>query len=363
MQAQEREGSNTQQVSTVMNPLVASLSDDTTFDASFHGSGAYVRVPVDNLHTNGHTNNQTDESRRAQIQQDQSPSQPLSTTAKSSGVNGRICGYRRFRVYSWLVSFFFVQVIIGGFFFIAICINFDDMVSPMEFYGPAKLLGQKWRKCTLTFYYAKDKCLPSGNISYPLLPPSNHTFAGGTGSIDDPITFGAAPQIFPVGTIVYNPRLRKYFIHEDACDECTAAFVSSGGRQCLTAVWMGPDYAVSSPNLVGCAQGLTTAAKDDTLVYGEIPKGLPVNTAPLYDGQLNACILKSYPVCIQQSMTQCGTLFNNCSIPIAASCSSLAKSTNLTLARFSQLNPSANCGSNNYLASGSLICLGGPCGN
>lgn len=284
--------------------------------------------------------------------------------SKSDG--GKLCGLRRFRIYSWLVSIFFLNFVVSGFFFIASLINFDNLIEPLEFYPRQKWPGEQWRQCSTKFYFSKEKCLPSANISYPLLPPSQHTRAGGTGTLDDPITFGAAPQIFPVGTIVYLPRLRKYFIHEDTCETCSSIFLESDGRQCVASMWIGPDYALSSENLVACSNGL--AANDETFVYGEIPPGLPVNNQPLYDAQTNKCIIDNYPTCKQKSVTECGTSFGNCSIPYAASCSSLAIDANLTLSRFSQLNPQAQCFSspqapNTNLPSGTLICLGGPCGD
>ena len=62
-----------------------------------------------------------------------------------------------------------------------------------------------------------DNCPPSAEISYPVLHKNG---AGGVGSYADPITYAGVTAATPKGTIIYVHALKKYFIHEDSCEEC-----------------------------------------------------------------------------------------------------------------------------------------------
>lgn len=67
----------------------------------------------------------------------------------------------------------------------------------------------------VTWYSAVDNDPPGSRvIAHPVL----HERAGGTGTYDDPITFATEyDDTYPVGTRIYMPYLRKYFIREDDC--------------------------------------------------------------------------------------------------------------------------------------------------
>ena len=70
----------------------------------------------------------------------------------------------------------------------------------------------------VTFYGGPDNDPPgSTDIAYP---NGRHAIAGGTGSYADPVTLASDPRELPPGTLVYYPRLRKYFVMEDDCEEC-----------------------------------------------------------------------------------------------------------------------------------------------
>ena len=70
----------------------------------------------------------------------------------------------------------------------------------------------------LTFYGWWDNTPPGGDISHPV----KHKTAGGVGTFDDPITFATSTkEVKPDGKI-YMPRVDKYFIMEDDCDECSS---------------------------------------------------------------------------------------------------------------------------------------------
>src|SRR5437763_5569085 len=76
----------------------------------------------------------------------------------------------------------------------------------------------------LTFYGWWDNTPPGGDISFPRI----HDTAGGKGTFADPITFATASAELAPGTKVWVPRVRKYFIMEDSCDECKSDWTGRG---------------------------------------------------------------------------------------------------------------------------------------
>ncbi|MEV6646436.1 carbohydrate-binding protein, partial [Amycolatopsis sp. NPDC051371] len=69
----------------------------------------------------------------------------------------------------------------------------------------------------LTFYGWWDNTPPGGDISYPQI----HDTASGKGTYADPITFATSSDELKPGTKVWVPRVKKYFVMEDGCDECS----------------------------------------------------------------------------------------------------------------------------------------------
>jgi hypothetical protein len=67
--------------------------------------------------------------------------------------------------------------------------------------------------------------------------------AGGSGTFDDPITAAAsnANRLFPPGTLIYVPDLKKYFLIEDECASCL--------EEEWVDLWMASD-AASDPAIV-----------------------------------------------------------------------------------------------------------------
>ena len=91
--------------------------------------------------------------------------------------------------------------------------------------APAQAAGSATTEQTfLTFYGWWDNTPPGGDISYPQI----HQTAGGTGTYADPITFATDSSEQPPGTIVYVPRVGKYFIMEDGCEECSSDWNGHG---------------------------------------------------------------------------------------------------------------------------------------
>lgn len=69
------------------------------------------------------------------------------------------------------------------------------------------------------YYSARDNSPPnSRSIAFP---NARHRQAGGTGTFDDPITLAAGNGQMVVGTRVYVPDVRRYFVAEDLCSFCS----------------------------------------------------------------------------------------------------------------------------------------------
>jgi len=82
---------------------------------------------------------------------------------------------------------------------------------------------QKTVNMYVTSYGYDDNSPPSDQIAYPKDDgyPTIHNFAfEGTGTYDDPNTMASYNPEIPIGSMVYVPMLRKYFVMEDLCGEC-----------------------------------------------------------------------------------------------------------------------------------------------
>jgi len=194
----------------------------------------------------------------------------------------------------------------------------------------------------VTFYGARDNCPPGGDIAHPVI----HKEAGGTGTWADPITFAGDSAAIPVGAKIYYPRLSKYFIFEDDCEECIDDW--KNGKKYHVDLWMGPD-TLSPSTLVACENALTLDKDEITL---DPKDDYYVDTTPLYNGATNKCIVNA-PPCTDKG-NECG---NDCEIPNSATCAELAKMLLLTLERFQQLNPKLDC--NKTVPAGTSVCQGG----
>jgi 3D (Asp-Asp-Asp) domain-containing protein len=128
----------------------------------------------------------------------------------------------------------------------------------------------------VTFYGAADNDPPgSTEIAHP---NDRHQEAGGSGTYADPLSLAADPRAIPVGTRVYYPPLRKYFVMEDDCAQCITDWRSS--RRPHIDLWTG-DFQGSA--LLACENALTP----DGLVAVEVnpPPGRPVDPRPLFNGR------------------------------------------------------------------------------
>ena len=123
----------------------------------------------------------------------------------------------------------------------------------------------------VTFYSSPDNDPPDSRIiSYPG-QPSGHAEAGGTGTYDDPQTFASAhPNVYPIGTKIYVPRLQRYYIMEDLC-------ACSHGPNHVD-LWLEPSG--TNAQILTCERTLTTNKKEETIIKDPDPDQ-PVDLTPL----------------------------------------------------------------------------------
>jgi hypothetical protein len=144
----------------------------------------------------------------------------------------------------------------------------------------------------LTFYGWWDNTPPGGDISYPQI----HDTAGGKGSYADPITFATSSDELKPGTKVWVPRVKKYFIMEDGCDECSDDWNSQGpnGGPGLRHIdlWLGGKGG-SAFDAIDCEDALTHYNADNTPVTEPVvvdpPSDEPYDATPIFNTSTGAC--------------------------------------------------------------------------
>jgi hypothetical protein len=149
----------------------------------------------------------------------------------------------------------------------------------------------------VTLYGFVDNSPPGTDIAYPQI----HKGAAGTGTFADPVTFATDKGEFKPGTIVYYSFLKKYFIMEDGCTECTKDWKGGGngdnptprvkGRQFRIDLWAGGNKSslkgAGKKALLKCGDDLTQPNGGDILVNA--PSGLPVNATPIFNPSTLRC--------------------------------------------------------------------------
>ncbi len=178
-----------------------------------------------------------------------------------------------------------------------------------------------WKNVFVTWYGFNDNSCTvesqhdCNTIAFPGLGPKKHSVATeGKGTYDDPITCAASATnsggdsessggaTLRPGTLVYNPEVKKYFIMEDQCAECTADYLCKPDDDTTPSTpaptgckrdqylhidfWMGPSFMQDATFLNDCEDNSTLGnvyAGSSTVVVNP-PGDLPVNEAPLYTG-------------------------------------------------------------------------------
>jgi hypothetical protein len=144
----------------------------------------------------------------------------------------------------------------------------------------------------LTFYGWYDNTPPGGDIAYPQI----HNTAGGTGTFSNPITFATSSAELSPGTKVYVPRVKKYFIMEDSCQECEADWSSHGpnGGPGLRHIdlWIGGQGG-SAFDAIDCEDALTHYNPDSTPVLEPVianpSSSEVVDPTPIFNTSTGAC--------------------------------------------------------------------------
>ena len=131
-----------------------------------------------------------------------------------------------------------------------------------------------------------DNNPPSAYITFPKDKgyPTVHSHATeGTGEYSSPITMAADEFMIPIGSYVYNPYLRKYFIMEDDCPPCDGEWHMDQ--------WMGPQYlTLPIDKLLECERYITNT----NIVIINPPTNLIVDTTPLINNQTGECTANLY---------------------------------------------------------------------
>jgi hypothetical protein len=128
------------------------------------------------------------------------------------------------------------------------------------------------RRFEVTLYGALDNDPPgSSDIAYPTV----HRQAGGTGTFRDPVTFATSRAELPVGTVVYYPFLKRYFVMEDQCVECEQEWNSRKFPH--IDLWAGD---ATDDGIIDCEDALTQDGQVAVVVHPAA--NLPVDTTPLY---------------------------------------------------------------------------------
>jgi hypothetical protein len=144
----------------------------------------------------------------------------------------------------------------------------------------------------LTFYGWYDNTPPGNDISYPKI----HSGAGGKGTFADPITFATSSAEQKPGTKIWVPRVRKYFIMEDSCQECGADWSGHGpnggpGLRHLD-LWLGGKGG-NAFDAINCEDALTNYNANGTPTLEPVvvnpPSNEPFDSTPIFNTSTGAC--------------------------------------------------------------------------
>lgn len=135
----------------------------------------------------------------------------------------------------------------------------------------------------------------SADIAYPKSDgyPTLHNHATeGKGTYTDPVTFAAPNKdlktTFPIGSIIYVPLVKKYFIMEDECGDDDPQGCQHGTNH--VDLWMGPPSASNGTKLDDCEGNATP---NNTVKVTINPSStLSVDTSTMFKN--NQCLIHLY---------------------------------------------------------------------
>jgi hypothetical protein len=136
----------------------------------------------------------------------------------------------------------------------------------------------------------------SADIAYPKSDgyPTLHNHATeGKGTYTDPVTFAAPNKdlksSFPIGSIIYVPLVKKYFIMEDECGDDDPQGCQNGTNH--ADLWMGPAHEVNGTKLDDCEGNATPDSPVKVIINPS--SSLAVDTTQMYTSS-NQCTIKLY---------------------------------------------------------------------
>jgi hypothetical protein len=192
--------------------------------------------------------------------------------------------------------------------FAAACVSVLALVGVVALTGSAEAATSQ--KAFFTFYGWWDNTPPGGDIAYPKI----HDTAGGVGSFADPITFAAATAAAPAGTKIWVPRVKKYFIMEDGCDECNQDWngngPNGGPKLYHFDLWLGGEDG-SPFDAINCEDALTHYNTDGSATLEDVvinpPSTEPYDRTPIFNTSSGACYGGAQPNTIVGSFKNTST--------------------------------------------------------
>lgn len=139
----------------------------------------------------------------------------------------------------------------------------------------------------LTFYGYDDNDDGNGNYGLPVISdPIIHLIATeDQGTYEHPSTYATDYVITKPGDIIYVPRLKKYYIHEDSCVECTQDRKQGKTRIDL---FMGDNDHLQGQPLINCEESYTIEPPYTDVVVFNPRNDYEVNLIPLFsNGKCN----------------------------------------------------------------------------
>ena len=139
----------------------------------------------------------------------------------------------------------------------------------------------------VTFYGWPDNGPPPGNgIAYPKEQdyPTIHNVAGGVGTYSDPVSFASDVDLYPIGSLIYLPHIKKYAILEDLCTGCVENWQDKG--QIHVDIWMESD--TNFTEVLNKCMGRWTRVSVE--IENDPPPGRPVQTQLLFNPSTGECL-------------------------------------------------------------------------
>jgi hypothetical protein len=175
--------------------------------------------------------------------------------------------------------------------------SFDSLPGPNPTVLPSPVptgSGTVLSDVYITFYGFDDNDDGNGHYGNAVISdPIIHKVATeDTGTYDHPSTFAADEKyrFAKAGTLIYVPKLRKYYIMEDTCRQCTTD--ENNGKTHVD-LYMGGNTKLQGQPLLVCENTLTAKAFTDTIVVNP-GSDWPVDTVPLFSN--GVCNSQLFPV-------------------------------------------------------------------